>query len=435
MNDTGTELNGTGLDRAPAEQVAAEIRKSGGMAIANFASVADFSAAGEIVDACIQEFGRIDVLVNCATIARGGQLWETSEEDSDAVLAVTLKGTLNTCHHALRAMMKQGTGRIINFASPSWLGVTGADAYTAAKGGVVSLTRGIASRMKLDGYKHHLQCHRSDSTHQADQDGRSHHVGPVIAGRDHRPADLRGLGRPRRPRTDPSDRAVPGDRPSGQRQRAGLRRLERPRRPLFGAERGSGNLQRRRLDARGTHEAVPQDSGPRIVAKSERGEEMLLSKKVAIITGGARGIGRAIAIRFAQEGCITVIADVRADEAAETLAQISSTGSEGLFVQCDVSASQQVQSMVDRVIKKFGRIDILVNDAAISPPERSFVDITEEQWDKVLAVNLKGVFLCCQAVVPHMKKQKYGKIVNVGSVGAIAPSKTIADYCVAKAAC
>jgi NAD(P)-dependent dehydrogenase (short-subunit alcohol dehydrogenase family) len=159
---------------------------------------------------------------------------------------------------------------------------------------------------------------------------------------------------------------------------------------------------------------------------------MLLAKKVAIITGGARGIGRAIAIRFAQEGCITVIADLRADEAAETLAQISSTGSDGLFAQCDVSASQQVRSMVDRVIKKFGRIDILVNDAAISPPERSFVEITEEQWDKVLAVNLKGVFLCCQAVVPHMKKQKYGKIVNVGSVGAIAPSRTIADYCIAK---
>ncbi len=152
VNDTGTELNGTGLDRTPAEQVAAEIRKDGGMAIANFASVADFTAAGEIVNACIHELGRIDVLVNCATIARGGQLWETSEEDSDAVLAVTLKGTMNTCHHGLRAMMNQGTGRIINFASPSWLGVTGADAYTAANGAVVSLTRGIASRMKLDGY-------------------------------------------------------------------------------------------------------------------------------------------------------------------------------------------------------------------------------------------------------------------------------------------
>jgi NAD(P)-dependent dehydrogenase (short-subunit alcohol dehydrogenase family) len=153
VNDTGTQLNGTGSDEGPAGEVVTNIRKNGGAAIPCYESVADFSASKRIIDTCINEYGKIDILVNCATIARGGQLWETSEEDSDAVFAVTLKGTLNTCTHALKAMMKQGTGRIINFASPSWLGVTGADTYTAAKGGVVSLTRGIASRMKLDGYK------------------------------------------------------------------------------------------------------------------------------------------------------------------------------------------------------------------------------------------------------------------------------------------
>jgi NAD(P)-dependent dehydrogenase (short-subunit alcohol dehydrogenase family) len=153
VNDFGTELNGSNPNPAPAVEVVAEIRKTGGTAVSSFASVADFEASKGIINTCIQNFGRIDILVNCATIARGGQLWETSEEDSDAVLAVTLKGTLNTCTHALVAMMKQRTGRIINFTSPSWLGVTGADAYTAAKGAVVSLTRGIASRMKLEGYK------------------------------------------------------------------------------------------------------------------------------------------------------------------------------------------------------------------------------------------------------------------------------------------
>ncbi len=153
VNDFGTELNGSNPNPAPAVEVVAEIRKTGGTAVSSFASVADFEASKGIINTCIQNFGRIDMLVNCATIARGGQLWETSEEDSDAVLAVTLKGTLNTCIHALVAMMKQRTGRIINFTSPSWLGVTGADAYTAAKGAVVSLTRGIASRMKLEGYK------------------------------------------------------------------------------------------------------------------------------------------------------------------------------------------------------------------------------------------------------------------------------------------
>ncbi len=153
VNDFGTELNGTNPGPAAADEVAAEINSAGGTAVSSFASVADFEASKGIIDTCIRNFGRIDVLVNCATIARGGQLWETNEEDSDAVLAVTLKGTLNTCTHALAVMIKQKTGRIINFASPSWLGVTGADAYTAAKGAVVSLTRGIASRMKLEGYK------------------------------------------------------------------------------------------------------------------------------------------------------------------------------------------------------------------------------------------------------------------------------------------
>jgi NAD(P)-dependent dehydrogenase (short-subunit alcohol dehydrogenase family) len=153
VNDLGTELDGTNPNSGPADDVAAEIRKTGGVAVANFSSVSDVAGAQNIINTCIREFGKIDILVNCATIARGGQIWETSEEDSDAVLAVTLKGTINTCQHALVAMRKQGTGRIINFASPSWLGVTGADAYTAAKGGVVSLTRGIASRMKLEGHK------------------------------------------------------------------------------------------------------------------------------------------------------------------------------------------------------------------------------------------------------------------------------------------
>jgi NAD(P)-dependent dehydrogenase (short-subunit alcohol dehydrogenase family) len=159
---------------------------------------------------------------------------------------------------------------------------------------------------------------------------------------------------------------------------------------------------------------------------------MLLSNRIAVITGGARGIGRAIALKFAEEGCTPVIADLRQDEAAETLKQISDRKIDGLFVPCDVSISSQVQNMVDRVIGKYHKIDILVNDAAISPPERPFVDITEDEWDRVLAVNLKGVFLCCKAVVPHMKEKKYGKIINVGSVGAIAPSKVIADYCAAK---
>jgi 3-oxoacyl-[acyl-carrier protein] reductase len=159
---------------------------------------------------------------------------------------------------------------------------------------------------------------------------------------------------------------------------------------------------------------------------------MMLSNKVAIVTGGARGIGRAITLKFTEQGCKTAIVDVRPNEAEETLGQVSGKNGEGIFIQCDVSSSSQVQDMVDRVIAKYHKIDILVNNAAISPPERSFADITEGEWDRTISVNLKSVFLCCKAVVPYMKEKKYGKIINVASVGAIAPSKVIADYCVAK---
>jgi NAD(P)-dependent dehydrogenase (short-subunit alcohol dehydrogenase family) len=159
---------------------------------------------------------------------------------------------------------------------------------------------------------------------------------------------------------------------------------------------------------------------------------MLLANRVAIITGGARGIGRAIAILFAEEGATTVVVDIRADEAAETLKRIAGTKNKGLFVPCDVSNNSQVHDMVDRVITGFGKIDILVNNAAISPPENAIADITEEEWDRVLAINLKSVFLCCKAVLPYMKKQKYGKIVNVSSLGAISPAPFMADYAAAK---
>jgi 3-oxoacyl-[acyl-carrier protein] reductase len=160
---------------------------------------------------------------------------------------------------------------------------------------------------------------------------------------------------------------------------------------------------------------------------------MLLSKRVAIITGGARGIGLAIAERFAKEGATAVIVDILDKEGAEAVELVSKTKNRGIFIHCDVSNSREVQQMVDRAITEFGKIDILVNNAAISPPENSLANITEEEWDRVLAVNLKSVFLCCKAVLPYMKQQKYGKIINVSSAGAVTPAPVMADYAAAKA--
>ncbi len=160
---------------------------------------------------------------------------------------------------------------------------------------------------------------------------------------------------------------------------------------------------------------------------------MMLSNRVAIVTGGARGIGRAIAVKFAEEGAATVIVDLRDDRGKEGVEQIAGLKAKGLYIHCDVSNGQQVQKMVDEVISTFGKIDILVNNAAISPPENPIAQVTEEEWDSVLAVNLKSAFLCCKAVLPHMKKQKYGRIINVSSVGAVSPAPFMPDYSAAKA--
>jgi NAD(P)-dependent dehydrogenase (short-subunit alcohol dehydrogenase family) len=157
---------------------------------------------------------------------------------------------------------------------------------------------------------------------------------------------------------------------------------------------------------------------------------MLLKDRVAIITGGAKGMGRGMAVRFAEEGCSVVIADISMREASDTVAFLSR---EGLAVQCDVTDGNQVRNTVDEAIEKYGKIDILVNNAGAIAPHKPIEEITEEEWDKVLALNLKSDFLFCKYVVPYMKKQKYGKIINISSIGAVQPPAHEIHYNTAKA--
>lgn len=136
---------------------------------------------------------------------------------------------------------------------------------------------------------------------------------------------------------------------------------------------------------------------------------------MAIVTGGARGIGKSIARAFASEGADVLILGLHEDSGANTAAELSRNGSQVVFFKADVSDSQLVQNMVKYAIDRFGKIDILCNNAGIYP-SALLEDMTEEEWDNVNSVNLKGAYLVVKACLPHMKQQHYGRIVLVSSI-------------------
>ncbi len=145
--DPGAARDGAGTDLTAADQVVAEIKAAGGLAVANYNSVTDFTAAEEIIKSCEDSFGRVDIIVNCAGVIRERMIWNMTEEDWNTVIEVHLKGTFNICRHASVRMRNQRYGRIINLTSDAWRGTVGQCNYGAAKGGIVSLTRAIAREM------------------------------------------------------------------------------------------------------------------------------------------------------------------------------------------------------------------------------------------------------------------------------------------------
>jgi len=155
---------------------------------------------------------------------------------------------------------------------------------------------------------------------------------------------------------------------------------------------------------------------------------MLLSDRVAIVTGGAKGIGRGIALKFAAEGCSVVVSDISMSEANDTVSEIIKRGSDGIAIECNATSGKQVSEMVGRAVDKFGKVDILVNNAGGLPSTAPVEEMSEEEWDSVVDLNLKSTFLGCKYVVPHMKANKYGKIVNISSLGATVPPSSNIHY-------
>lgn len=161
---------------------------------------------------------------------------------------------------------------------------------------------------------------------------------------------------------------------------------------------------------------------------------MRLNNKTAIVTGARRGIGRAIALALAREGANVVVSDISQKDCQKVVDEIEELGRKGLALKCDVSSSDDVENMVKRTVAEFGRVDILVNNAGILT-SNPFLELTDEDWDKTLNVNLKGQFLCARAAAREMVKNKWGRIINIASIssgGCGIAFPLIAHYTVSK---
>jgi 3-oxoacyl-[acyl-carrier protein] reductase len=157
-----------------------------------------------------------------------------------------------------------------------------------------------------------------------------------------------------------------------------------------------------------------------------------LAGKVTLVTGAAQGIGKAIALLLARNGSDIVVSDINLERAEETAKEVEGIGQRAMAIRVDVANSEKVERMVQTILERFGHIDILVNNAGIAR-DRLILRMTEEDWDAVLNVNLKGTFNCTKAVVRHMSKQRSGKIVSIASVVGEMGNAGQASYSASKA--
>lgn len=159
-----------------------------------------------------------------------------------------------------------------------------------------------------------------------------------------------------------------------------------------------------------------------------------LKDKVAIITGAGSGMGRATAIKFAKEGAKVVVADLNEAGGNETVATVQANGGEAVFVKVDVSKSEDCQKMVDTAVQNFGKLNILYNNAALPQKEKAFNELSDEEWDRIMTVNVKGPFMACKAAYPEFLKAGGGVFLATASLGGVMPRGMSAAYSSSKAA-
>ena len=326
---------------------------------------------------------------------------------------VNVKGIFLCSRAVVPYMRQQGGGKIINIGSSIWLfGGSGIPHYVASKAAVTGLTRALARELGADNIK--VNTLAPGGTASGAVVTRDEHSPQVVSnsanvlGRREVPEDLTG--------TMVFLASDDSDYITGQMLTVnGGAGCTRPSPSPFALSwsKGAAHAHTRTVETSAHHEYNALDPAGPISCEGEG--DMRLQDKVVIVTGAAHHIGQAYAVRAAQEGAKVVICDIR--DCSETAEMVAEAGGEVLSLRTDVSNEEDTLELARQAVERFGRIDCIVNNAGLFDGlhSRTILNTDMEEWDRVMNVNVKGIFLCCRAVVPQMMEQGYGKIINIGS--------------------
>ncbi len=439
VSDAGVGVHGGQGSAAPAEEVAAAVRAYGGEAASVTDSVADMGGGQRIVEAAIDTFGRIDIVVTAAGILRDRMIHNMTEDEWDEVIAVHLKGTFTAVRHAAPHFRRQRGGRIITFSSESGLvGFPGQANYGAAKSGIGGFTKVVARDLGKYGVTANVIVPRAGTRMIETIPGQAREalvVQGLLPAPDEQPWTPQDIA--------PfvaylaSDYAAPvngqfflvyGGRITLLSQPRRIRTIYNPNPP--------GRWRLPDLDKQAPQLTRPDGFHPGV----EKQPAKRLRGKVAVVTGAGRGIGRGIARALAMEGASVVVNDVGAaldgsgaDDAPaqQVVEEIAELGGRAVASIESVATVAGGRNIVQKALEEFGRLDIVVTAAGILR-DRMVFNMTEKEWDDVIAVHLKGAFSVVQPAARIFRQQRSGRIITFSSVSGLYGYSGQSNYGAAK---